>query len=277
MAAFLGLAVLALLYFSQARDVRRLRDWAGRAPERTLEQIEQTEQGTEVERATEVAPATPAATAATAAAHSLPPTPLSQVTAPKKRKPLRERVRNIHIPQLRYVGLAVLGVLVLAGAAYGAIQLTDDGTPAQDAGNRDEPRAERDRDRRSGGDVNPAGVTVAVLNGTTVVGLAAQIGEEVVAGGFERGTVGNAARVDQGRAGGAVPRRSGTCGACSRQPPRDRQDGARRFRERGDRRVLRCDRAGRQRPGWVGEHRRRDSCSRRSCSPRWARSSSRRG
>ena len=76
MAAFLGLAVLALLYFSQARDVRRLRDWAGRAPERTLEQIEQ---GTEVERATEVAPATPAATAATAAAHSLPPTPLRRL------------------------------------------------------------------------------------------------------------------------------------------------------------------------------------------------------
>ena len=34
LAAFLGLAVLALLYFQQARDVRRLRDWAGRAPER---------------------------------------------------------------------------------------------------------------------------------------------------------------------------------------------------------------------------------------------------
>jgi hypothetical protein len=195
MAAFLGLAVLALLYFSQARDVRRLRDWAGRAPERTLEQIEQ---GTEVERATEVAPATPAATAATAAAHSLPPTPLSQVTAPKKRKPLRERVRNIHIPQLRYIGMTVLGVLVLAGAAYGAIQLTeDDGAPSTDRQDRSEPRAERNRDRRTGGDVDPSQVTVAVLNGTTVVGLAAQVGEEVRAGTFKLGTIGNAARVDQ--------------------------------------------------------------------------------
>ena len=30
-AAFLGLAVLSLLYFAQARELKRLRDWAGRA------------------------------------------------------------------------------------------------------------------------------------------------------------------------------------------------------------------------------------------------------
>jgi hypothetical protein len=36
-AAVIGLAVLAALYFSQARDVKRLRDWAGRAPERAAE------------------------------------------------------------------------------------------------------------------------------------------------------------------------------------------------------------------------------------------------
>jgi hypothetical protein len=34
LAAVVGLAVLAGLYFSQARDVKRLREWAGRAPER---------------------------------------------------------------------------------------------------------------------------------------------------------------------------------------------------------------------------------------------------
>jgi hypothetical protein len=32
-----GLAALSLLYFGQAREVRRLREWAGRAPERALE------------------------------------------------------------------------------------------------------------------------------------------------------------------------------------------------------------------------------------------------
>lgn len=40
LAAIPGLAILSALYFSQARDVRRLRDWAGRAPERTAEQVQ---------------------------------------------------------------------------------------------------------------------------------------------------------------------------------------------------------------------------------------------
>ena len=36
-AAFLGLSILAFLIFQQAREVRRLREWAGRAPERKSE------------------------------------------------------------------------------------------------------------------------------------------------------------------------------------------------------------------------------------------------
>ncbi len=187
-AAFLGLAILALLYFSQARDVRRLRDWAGRAPERALG----TEQG---EPATEVAPTTPAAQ------HSLPATPFSQAAAPRKRKPLRERIRNVHIPYGRYIAMTVAGLLIAAGAAYGVLQVTgDDGTSTT------APTAERPREK-SGGDqggdgkrqvnVDPSGVTVAVLNGTAVQGLAAQVGEELRTGGFTLGTIGNAARIDQ--------------------------------------------------------------------------------
>src|SRR6188768_3944903 len=55
-AAILGLAVLSLLYFAQAREVKRLREWAGRAPERAME-LEQAvaEHAQEVQRA----PATP--------------------------------------------------------------------------------------------------------------------------------------------------------------------------------------------------------------------------
>jgi len=37
-AAVLGLAILSLLYFAQAREVKRLREWAGRSPERAAEQ-----------------------------------------------------------------------------------------------------------------------------------------------------------------------------------------------------------------------------------------------
>ena len=40
--AFLGLAILAFLIFQQAREVRRLREWAGRAPERAAEAAEAT-------------------------------------------------------------------------------------------------------------------------------------------------------------------------------------------------------------------------------------------
>jgi hypothetical protein len=37
LASVIGLAVLSLLYFAQAREVKRLREWAGRSPERDAE------------------------------------------------------------------------------------------------------------------------------------------------------------------------------------------------------------------------------------------------
>ena len=72
LAAFIGLAVLTLLYFAQARELKRLRDWAGRAPERAMElqarvvaQAEEALQAPEVEPAVErsgtVGPAQPVA------------------------------------------------------------------------------------------------------------------------------------------------------------------------------------------------------------------------
>ncbi|MCW2998520.1 MAG: LytR family transcriptional regulator, partial [Solirubrobacterales bacterium] len=39
-ASILGLAVLSVLYFAQARELKRLREWAGRAPERAAEMQE---------------------------------------------------------------------------------------------------------------------------------------------------------------------------------------------------------------------------------------------
>jgi len=57
-AAFFGLAILSLLYFAQAREVKRLREWAGRAPERAAElEYEIAEHAQEVRRAPVAQPA----------------------------------------------------------------------------------------------------------------------------------------------------------------------------------------------------------------------------
>jgi hypothetical protein len=175
LAAFLGLAILALLYFSQARDVRRLREWAGRAPERATD-LAATQQ------------------------HSIPPVSLEQAVQ-KQRKPLRERIRRIHIPQLRYLALVVGGLVIVAGAGFGALQLLESDEPTRSP----DRVSQRDRDRggRGGGsataNVNPSSVTVAVLNGTTIAGLAALVGEEARGEGFVLGTVTNAAQTNQGK------------------------------------------------------------------------------
>jgi hypothetical protein len=74
LAAIPGLAVLSALYFSQARDVRRLREWAGRAPERAAEQAVGGRvqvlpgQAAELAQPAAAAPGVPAGTAAGAGA-----------------------------------------------------------------------------------------------------------------------------------------------------------------------------------------------------------------
>jgi LytR cell envelope-related transcriptional attenuator len=76
-ASFFGLAVLSLLYFAQAREVRRLRDWAGRSPERALELEERViAQADTVRRVPQPQPApvpVPAAAVATNGGHKLKP------------------------------------------------------------------------------------------------------------------------------------------------------------------------------------------------------------
>ncbi|MEA2169966.1 MAG: hypothetical protein QOF76_3266 [Solirubrobacteraceae bacterium] len=63
LAAFFGLAVLAVLYFAQARELKRLREWAGRAPERAQELEERVVAQAEEARRVRVAPkAKPAVT-----------------------------------------------------------------------------------------------------------------------------------------------------------------------------------------------------------------------
>jgi hypothetical protein len=91
LAAFFGLAILSVLYFAQAREIRRLRDWAGRAPERAqeLEQrvVQQAEAARRVTPVPSRRPGEPA-TAAALAASKPPPEPAAD--APTTQQPAVE-------------------------------------------------------------------------------------------------------------------------------------------------------------------------------------------
>jgi hypothetical protein len=129
-AAVVGVAVLSTLYFSQARDVRRLREWAGRAPERSGR----------------------------------------GVSAVAGRAPGSRTVPRLAV--------ALIGLLVLGGAAtHGVTRLTGD-----DGG-------DKSGNAQASAAVKPGKVTVAVLNGTTVPGLAAALRDEIAAAGFKKGTI----------------------------------------------------------------------------------------
>jgi hypothetical protein len=67
-------------------------------------------------------------------------------------------------------------------------------TPRSETPARNSKRGGRDRPAAN---VNPSKVTVAVLNGTPVKGLAAKVGKKVRAANFPLGTVADAARSDQ--------------------------------------------------------------------------------
>ena len=105
-----------------------------------------------------------------------------------------------------YAVLAVAGVLIVGGAAaFGITQLASDGgadssqSQSAGAGNDNETQsngsgggADNGKDKpRRGDSVRPSSVTVAVLNGTTVPGLAATLADQVTSAGFKAGTVAN--------------------------------------------------------------------------------------
>ena len=105
----------------------------------------------------------------------------------------RDRDRDRSGLEPRYIALIVAGLIVLGGGlAFGVSQLGDDGGGSDTA---EGPRA--DQEQPAAGPLNRSLVTVSVLNGTTVPGLAAQIGDEVESKGFQRGNVANA--IDQQR------------------------------------------------------------------------------
>src|SRR4051794_39951353 len=74
-ACFFGLAVLSLLYFAQARELRRLRDWAGRSPEFAWDELDRRVLSLESRRGAPQRDAVPAPqpAMATNGAHKLKP------------------------------------------------------------------------------------------------------------------------------------------------------------------------------------------------------------
>jgi hypothetical protein len=182
LAAFLGLALLAMLAFSQARDIRRLREWAGSAPERDSERKEATST-VAAQRAEELRALEEARTA--------------ERDAVEQREERRRR-REAGLPELtrgerlrgslsqfgdrlaepRYLVLVFVLVIALAG---GAIFLVTQGSDNADGkGGHSKPAATK-----------PGEIEVTVLNGTAVPGLAGSYGDKVERKGFKLGEVGN--------------------------------------------------------------------------------------
>ena len=169
LAAVLGLAVLSALYFSHARDVRRLREWAGRAPERSGP-------------GTTTVPGRPGTPAGASAPRAVP-----QQTVIGARQRSQSWYNRIGT---RYGAVALVGLLVVCGAAsYGVTQLTgvDSGGNSGNAQAHGSP----DKPKRNDAGLKPGNVTVAVLNGTTVPGLAAMLRDQIAAAGFKKGTINN--------------------------------------------------------------------------------------
>jgi hypothetical protein len=235
--AVVGLAVLSALYFSQARDVKRLREWAGRAPERAAEEesrIAAQAQSAQTQGQQQRAAAAASGGAATVAAPAVrpqtgpasptpppsgvptppPPTlPTSRPTAaPAPSTPILNMsaaqqpwYKRVDWPAPRYIVLIVVGVLVIgAGAVYGIEKATNDSgsssgnsgsnvaSSSGSAGNSSSSSSQSKKSHNKATPLNPKSITVAVLNVTTVTGLAATTADKVEQEGFTRGNTDNA-------------------------------------------------------------------------------------
>lgn len=187
--AFLGIAVLAVLQFVQARDVRRLRDWAGRAPERDAEFQEATA-ALAAERAEELR----------SAADEIPHgDPLEAEARAIQLRAARQRNRTgasgaLAGSRLAQIGVAALAILVVAGGTYFAVgQISGDDEPATTARSGGKQRAGNGGQGGGGArqPVDPSQIQVAVLNGTAATGLASTFQAGINEAGYEVGAVGN--------------------------------------------------------------------------------------
>lgn len=181
LAAFLGLAILALLSFTQGRDIRRLREWAGSAPERDTDRKEATS-AIAAQRAEELRRLDEARTAEHEA------TELREERRRRREAGLPELTRGERLRQsfssqgrlsepLYLVGIFLIGVVVAGGIAYAALH----GFGGDDGGKKHNSTAK----------LKASEIEVTVLNGTAVPGLAKEYGEKLENKHFRIGTVTN--------------------------------------------------------------------------------------
>jgi hypothetical protein len=190
--AFLGLAVLALLSFAQGRDIRRLREWAGSAPERDNERKETTSAAAS-ERAEEMRKLEEAREAERQAAElrehrrERREAGLPELTRSER---LRERFGGgsgggdglgSRLGEPRYlIAIFVVLVVVAGGVAYAVTQGGGDDGGGDGGGGKQVSHA-----------LKPSEIEVTVLNGTAVEGLAGSYGDMVEKEGFQLGAVTN--------------------------------------------------------------------------------------
>lgn len=191
LAACVGLAVLSLLFFIQARDVRRLREWAGGAPERDAVVTEATsevaaERADELKRIEDERRRAEQAREAERRAAAMREHRRERREAGLPEESLGDRIRGRfrgdgerRFPPARYLVLIVGAVIVLGGGvAFAALQVLGDDDGGKGA---------------AGGDsvVRPGDTEVAVLNGTAVAGLADRTSDDLAAAGYLIGAVTN--------------------------------------------------------------------------------------
>ncbi len=183
LAAFLGLAVLALLSFTHGRDIRRLRDWAGSAPERDAERKEQTST-IAAQRAEELRALEEARTTEQEAVSSREERRRRReegLPEASRTEQIRGRFSGLGETASRPSSLIALFVVVLAivgAGAYFLIGGSDDESGGSGA-------------KQAAAKVKPSEIEVTVLNGTSVPGLAATFGDKVEGKGFSLGAVTN--------------------------------------------------------------------------------------
>jgi LytR cell envelope-related transcriptional attenuator len=185
LAAFLGLGVFALLSFAHGRDIRRLRDWAGSAPERDAERKEATST-IAAQRAEELRALEQSRTAEHEAVGKREERRRRRDAGQPeltRRERLGERTAGIgeRLAEPRYLaGIFAAVVVIAAGAGY--LLLHDSGESASGNGKHG---------KQATAKMQPSEIEVAVLNGTAVPGLAASYGDKVESKGFKLGAVSN--------------------------------------------------------------------------------------